>query len=342
MGYTRIFVAAAPDEMEYEIDVALSAIRSLHLEPVTFEGLIPLLDGQHDTPEIEDVRASDLFVMILGKSLDNKVLREYQEAVRLQKPVLILVKMLKPGESCQSELLEFLKQVREQSAREFLGNIVVKSFKTYRRLSELRELVKESIIAEIHRQLTNTITTTRTRLEMYQLGTRIACAAKRRLYVVQQTAILLLGAREYTSVSSAKVWYEEEYLRSLEDWIRACVKGPGREFVFLYEALSTKAEMEKHQLHAEVEANLRKFKDLEIASKHRFHLVSMLSKHSGPMTVGDNWFALWIMGEHDAISISYVHRQVADELVDVLKPAGTRVMVFEDQMRELGLSGGCL
>lgn len=42
------------------------------------------------------------------------------------------------------------------------------------------------------------------------------------------------------------------------------------------------------------------------------------------MTVGDNWFAIWVMGEHNAVAISYVNEQVSEALVESPEPAGSR------------------
>jgi hypothetical protein len=335
MARTKVFISSAMDELEYEREIATKVIKELNLEPSVFEGF-PAMSKTLEDAYIDEIKDCDIFVLILWKTLRTAVEREYYEAIRGNKSILIFVKMLKEGESREEELNEFLGSIRRNGEK---GTDVahVRFYKHYRSLADLEEGLRNGIISEINRWLARTIMMTHTRKEMYELGTNIIVSAQRRLCITQRTPSLFFGARPYDAPEKEKVSYEMNFYDALNDWIDRAIEDEERECIYLYDVQDTKAEMKKHRLQEPISEIITTLKEKERRSRHRIRISSALSRHSGPITVGDNWFAIWVMGEDNAVCISYINEQVSDALYSVLSQLGSKITSAEDLKAELGI-----
>lgn len=345
MQPVKVFISSALEELEHEREIAKAAIQRLRLVPVLFEGLPPTSKALEES-YLDEVRDCDLFVLILWKSLRRPVRKELHEASLMRKPILVLLKDLRGSESRDRDLLEFIgglggsEEELDKTQPERTGEHsqrFVPFYKSFRSLSDLESLLGDGLSFELSRLLRRTITTTHSRLEMYELGSRIAEFAKRRLYVVQRTPLLLLGAREYGDSSKNKVWYEQSLLDELNKWAERTTQDDSAEFVCLFDLHATRQEIRKSKLQKTAKRSLARLKRLEQKSGRRFRFLPMPASHSGPVTIGDDWAAIWILGEEDAACVSVTNRDIADKLVEVLSPLGTRHLPVGEMMSELGL-----
>lgn len=335
MRSLRVFVSSAIDELEYEREIVARAIEELNFEPVLFEGL-PSASRTLEEAYLEHVRACDIFLLILWKTFPAAVEREYEEALANQKPVLIFVKLLKEGERQDNRLRALMRRLKSQDAGTASPS-TVRFFKNYRTLGELEHLVKQGIIGQFERLVRTTITTTHSRRELYELGEQIVRFARKRLYIVERTPLALLGPRPYSAPDGEKIPYESRLASAFSDWIDACVADRAREFVYLYDVIATRMEMESECLGERVRSNLTQLKGKERESGLRFRFVPMSRSYSGPIAVGDDWLAMWILGEHDAVCVSSVNARLSDQLVQVLKPMGDRPAELPELLGGLGL-----
>ncbi|MCX6032027.1 MAG: DUF4062 domain-containing protein [Chloroflexi bacterium] len=336
MGKIKVFISSALDELEYEREIATRVIRSLGFEPLVFEGF-PAMSKSLEDAYVDEVRACDVFVLILWKDLRPAVEREYMEAMRGNKSILIFVKMLKEGEQRSDRLQAFLGNLKDKSETASDAGLV-RFYKHYRSLADLEESLRDGIVGEVNRKLARMMITTSTRQDMYELGVSITLAARKRLYVAQQTPSLLFGPRDYLMPETEKVSYELAFYRALRQWVAAAVDDKDRECICLYNAQSSKIEAEKHQLQDRVKVNMNALKRQENQSGHRVRFSSTLTRFSGPIAVGDNWFAIWVMGDENAVAISSVSEQVSDALAGIFRQLGSRITTTEELLKELGIA----
>ncbi len=335
MGKIKVFISSAIEELEYEREIATRVVKGLNFEPLVFEGF-PAMSKTLEDAYVDEVKACDIFVLMLWKSLRPAVEREYAEAVRGNKPILIFVKMLKEGEERDSKLQAFLGDLKEKSESSPEA-ARIRFYKHYRALAELEEGLRDGIVGEVNRKLARTMITTHSRQEMYELGTSIILAARKRLCIVQQTPSLFLGPRDYFAPEAEKVSYELHFYNALQQWIERVLGDKERECTYLYNAQSTKIEMERYQLQDRVKDNILMLKRKQSQSGHRVRISSALTRFSGPIAVGDNWFAIWVMGDENAVSISYVSEQVADALAGIFRQLASKITTVEDLLEEIGI-----
>jgi bacterioferritin (cytochrome b1) len=336
MSKLKVFVSSAIDELEYEREIATRTIADLNLEPSVFEGF-PAMSKTLEDAYIDAVKNCDIFVLILWKSLRPAVEREYLEAVQDNKSILIFVKMLKEGEKREDRLDEFLGTIKSRG-EEGINAANIRFYKHYRSLADLEEGLRDGIISEINRKLTRTIITTNTKEHMYELGTNIILSARKRVCITQQTPSLLLGCRPYHAGGGEKILYEVNFHDALCEWIDSTIGDKERRCMYIYDAQSTKAEMEEHGLQNRVKERIELFKEKERRSGHRIRISSAPFRYCGPLAVGDSWFAIWVMGGDNALSISYANEQVADTLADVFGQMVSKITTVDDLLKELGLS----
>jgi len=286
---------------------------------------------------IDEVKACDVFVLILWKNLRPAVELEYAEAVRGNKSILIFVKMLKEGEERSSKLQEFLGNLKGNDEY-ILEASLIRFYKHYRSLAELEEALRDGVVGEVNRKLARTMITTTSGQEMYELGTSIALAARKRLYIAQQTPSLFFGPRDYFVPDANKIPYELDGYNALMQWIEKAIHDKERECIYLYNAQSTTIEAERHQLQDRVRDNLLTLKQKESQSGHRVRITSAPTRFSGPIGVGDNWFAIWVVGNENAVSISYVSEQVADALAGIFRQLASKITTAEDLLKELDIA----
>lgn len=329
MGKVKVFVSSAMAELEYEREIARRVIESLNLQSSMFEGLPPMSKELEDA-YLDEVRNCDIFVLLLWKSLRPAVLREYEEAQKANKPILIFVKLLREDEKRDRKLTAFLGKIKKTNEEKGAG-VSIRFYKPYRSLGELETELKRGIVGEIERKFTESVIVTSTRQGLYELAVSIVQFAHRRLYIMQRTPSLFFPSKGY---------FETEFRDSLADWVEKARRDKKREFMYLYYPEKTTQEIQKHR--GQVEENIgqiiRQYKMVEEESDRRIRFSSLPKGYQGPVFgAGDNRFAIWFTGEESPIALSYVNEKMADGFVKIFKELGSRVTTAEDLLRELGL-----
>jgi len=320
MRRIKVFISSSMFELEYEREITHQALKDLSIQPVLFE-IFPSLSESPREAYLEGVRECDIFILILWKSFSSAVFEEYCEAVKRSKPILIFLKNLNATERRDEKLENFFDNFLKGEKSLYLKHTV---FKTFRGISQLRNAIRGSVINEISKFYRDPVHTL-SREEMYELGTAIINYAQNRLYIYQRTPILLLGARNYLSDEKGRYAYEVELLETLERWIESNYEYNDKEMMYLFSTSSTKKELESCSLinnNKYVEKLIERiehYKHIEEITGYRFKFLPLDIPVSGPMIVGDNRYAIWILGGEDAVSISQENEKISHILIRMLK-----------------------
>jgi len=330
----KVFVSSDMVELENEREIAETTIRKLSFRALLFE-LLPALSRSPVAAYIEKVQQCDIFVMILWRELPRAVEQEHDEAVARAKPVLTFLKNLEEGEKRSTELSDFLTDLR-----------VRKTYRTFRKLDDLSKSLQQALSEEIAKFYeTPRITTTRN--ELYDLGTDIIRNAQKRLYVVQRTPALFLGAREYLAPEKEKKHFEKRFVDELTKWIKIAEKDDKKTLLYLFSPTATHAELDSikkespkggRPLSAEVSKRITNYKDVERESGERLRFLPLRHPFSGPMAVGDNRFAIWILGKDSAVSLSQENDALATHLAQQLEQHVEENVETKTILKELGLA----
>lgn len=327
-----VFISSDMTEHEYDREIAEEVLTDMIFNPILFE-LFPAMNMSPSESYTEGVRDCDIFLLLLWKSLSSGVLEEYNEAVKRSKPILMLVKSLARNEKRTPKLTTFLNKF-DPNSRECPPRRV--TYHKYRSVADLKTAVRESVAAEIAKFYREPVYTM-ARNEMYELGTSIIQYAQRRLYVFQRTPSLILGARPYIADDSKKYTYEREFADVLKKWIGANYELADKEFVYLFSAKATKKEIRGEPLEERVKDNVRRLKEIEVESGRRFRIETLDVPMSGPLIVGDNRYAIWVLGEDQAVSISQENKGISDILVMILNSYSQKHLSNEEMLSVLGL-----
>lgn len=334
----NVFISSSMTELEYDRQIAEQALKDMNANPVLFE-VFPAMSYSPNESYREEVRYCDIFLLLLWKSLSEPVLEEYYTAVKHSKPVLIFVKSLIRDEKREDDLKNFLKELESPLGPAKHSKLRL-TYKTYRKVDELRVAVRDSVAAEIAKFYREPVYTM-AQNEMYELGTSIIPSiiqyAQRRLYVFQRTPSLILGARPYTADDSKKYAYEREFADVLQKWISANYELADKEFVYLFSAKATEKEIRGEPLEERVKDNVRRLKEIEVESDRRFRIEMLDVPMSGPLIVGDNRYAIWVLGEDQAVSISQENKGISDILVMILNSYSQKRLSNEEMLSVLGL-----
>lgn len=328
----NVFISSSMTELEYDREIAEEVLTDMIFNPILFE-LFPAMNMSPSESYTEGVRDCDVFLLLLWKSLSSGVQEEYNEAVKRSKPILMLVKSLAGNEKRTPKLTTFLKKFDPNSRGRPPRRV---TYHKYRSVAELKTAVRESVAAEIAKFYREPVYTM-ARNEMYELGTSIIQYAQRRLYVFQRTPSLILGARPYIADDSKKYAYEREFADVLKKWIGANYELADKEFVYLFSAKATKKEIRGEPLKERVKDNVRWLKKIEVESGHRFRIETLDVPMSGPLIVGDNRYAIWVLGEDQAVSISQENKGISDILVVILNSYSQKHLSNEEMLSVLGL-----
>lgn len=333
-----VFISSDMTELEYDREIAEEVLTDMIFNPILFE-LFPAMNMSPSESYTEGVRDCDIFLLLLWKSLSLGVLEEYNEAVKRSKPILMLVKSLAGNEKRTPELTTFLKKF-DPNSRERPPRRV--TYHKYRSVAELKTAVQESVAAEIAKFYKEPVYTV-ARDEMYELGTSIIQYAQRRLYLFQRTPSLILGARDYLVDDSMKYVYEKKFADVLTEWINVNYKLSDKEFLYLFSPKATEQEIRDKQLGkntnylSDVKKRVRWLKKIEAKSCHRFKIDMLDVPVSGPLIVGDNRYAIWILGKDQAVSISQENKGMCDILVRILNSYSQEHMSAEEILSALRL-----
>lgn len=305
-------------ELEYEREFVQQVLQEMNVNPILFE-IFPAFSQSPHEAYLEEVKNCDIFVMILWTSLCSAVLEEYYEALKRNKPILVLIKTLAGNEERAIELKNFLANLTGAVPNQLVCRSVYREF---RKIAELKNAVRDSVISEITKFYKEPIHTL-SREEMYDLGISIIRYAQKRLCLFQRTPSLFLGPRNY--LSENKFFYEKDFFDSLKLWIDQHHISADKEFLYLFSLDAMKEELIKNDLknnHSYInhlKERIKYYKDIEIQSSYRFRFVMINISISGPLIVGDNRYAMWLLGGEDAVSISQENEKICDLLVRMLK-----------------------
>ncbi|MCX5885687.1 MAG: DUF4062 domain-containing protein [Proteobacteria bacterium] len=335
----NVFISSAMTELEYDREIVQQALLEMNVNPVLFE-VFPAMSQSPSESYLDEVRNCDIFAILLWKSLRPAVLKEYTEALVWNKPILIFVKSLIDNEERESELKNFLSELMARSQQYVIRRT---TYKRYRSISDLRTAIRESIAAEIAKFYREPISTLN-REEMYQLGTSIIRYAQKRLYLFQRTPSIILGARDYLANDKTKYSYEKEFVDTLFLWITENYMNPNKELLYLFSADATRKEIEEKSLAQnktyidKLKESINDLKEIEANSAFRFRIRIIDVPISGPLIIGDNRYAFWLLGSDQAVSISQENEKICDILVRMLKTCSQRSLSEEDICHALGVS----
>jgi len=335
----KVFISSAMAELEYDREIVCDALRDMNVSPVLFE-VFPAMSQSPSESCLEEVRSSDIFVMLLWKSLRAAVREEFAEAQKRNKPILVLVKSLNENEERDAELRVFLEALSAGAEPHFLRRV---TWKHYRPVAQLKAAIRDSIATEIAKLYRDPIQTLG-RKEMYELGTSIVRYAQKRLYLFQRTPTLILGARDYLGDEATKYAYEKEFADALDRWIEDNCLATDKEFLYLFSPEATKHELRRKDLAQStqyrdaVKKRIQVAKSMEQQSGFRFRVSVLDVPMSGPLIVGDNRYALWLLGQEHAVCVSQENEKICEILVRMLKLHSQKRTSVEDVFSALGLA----
>ncbi|GEM_PF-2558650 len=335
MKKIKVFISSAQDELEYEREVAKSVVLGMDLECSIFEDFLAMNKYVEDS-YLDEIEACDIFVIILWRSLRPAVKREYEQAVSTGRPILMFSKLLKENEEREPDLKQFLDGNLDPASQDKRSPIYFR--KSYRSLADFATVLREGIIGEISRRISREPVVTHTHEEMYELGTKIVKSARKRLFVAQRTPSLFFGPMGYENTAETPLVYETKFYEAISDWCRIVETNDNTEFILLYDVEATKNAIEKHNMHAKVKDAIISLKDLQTKTGGNFRLSPSPPKYSGPIGVGDDWFAFWILGTHDSICISYANEKIADEFAQIFRQISSKSSSDVTLLEELGIS----
>lgn len=167
--------------------------------------------------------------------------------------------------------------------------------------------------------------------ELFRAGTAVARDAKKRLYLLAKSPILLTGPRPYNAGATVPEECEREQYEVLSDIAERARQGPGSiTFRCGYFPSSLRRRMEEHpELKNRVKANLGKFYGMTAQAQRdrgedaasRFDICQAPPQSEPLITfiVGDDRFAIWFKeaGDVEPVCITATSKEVSDALVQL-------------------------
>ncbi len=312
----EVFISSDMNEMEYDREIVCETISAMNLSGTMFE-MFPSMAESPVQAYLEKVRQSNIFVLLLWKTYTNAVEKEYIEALKSNKPILIFIKNLKDGEVRSDELSNFISKLNSTIPGEKVKATI---YKTYRHLCELKNYVKDAIGTEIAKNY-GVPRISQTQQELYTLGKDIVNQSYSRLLIYEKTPCLFLGSRNYLSSESEKIPYEQEYRNSIVEWIEANLNKTYTEFLYLFSVDKTESELRQYKGNTtyieSVKDQIKKYKEIENKSGLRFRFLPVKVPISGFMIVGDIYYAMWFLSE--STTLSQRNEKISNEIVNLLK-----------------------
>lgn len=309
-------------ELENEREVIQEVLKEMNITPSLFE-LFPAMSQSPFNAYIEEVRESDIFVLLIWKSFRQAVQSEYEEALKANKSILVIIKSLIDDEEREEEAKNFIKNLSEGlGSNGFKSKKVV--FKNYRKLSEFRSVVRDSIKTELAKYYSEP-RYTQSREEMYELGVEMITQTQKRLYICQQTPSLILGARDYLAKEDNKLQYEKQFQTSLIQWINQNKENNDAELCYFFSKSNLEKELNEFNLYGnqpfltKMHEKINWLCELEKSTARRFRFTMTNQPFSGPLIIGDNRYGIWILGSDEAISISKEDEKFCNMVSRVLR-----------------------
>lgn len=311
-----VFISSAMSEMEYDREIVFETVSSMNLSGTMFE-MFPSMAESPVKTYLEEVRQSNIFILLLWKTYTKAVEKEYVEALKNSKPILIFIKDVNDGEIRDERLLDFISKLNSARSGEKVKATV---YKRYRRLKDLQTFVKDAVSTEIARNY-GVPRISQTQQELYTLGKDIVNQSYSRLFIYEKTPCLFLGSRDYLSSEGEKIPYEQEYRNSIVEWIDVNLSKSYTEFLYLFSVDKTRLELSQYKNSTSyieaVRERIKKYKEIENKSGLRFRFLPIKVTISGFMIVGDIYYAMWFLGE--SITLSQRNEKISNEIVNLLK-----------------------
>lgn len=140
----------------------------------------------------------------------------------------------------------------------------------------------------------NLIYISNNREEHYNLAVDMITNAKKRIYLIERTPVLLLGPDHYR--------YEKNYYNALNKFMNSTLLYDDRELHSMFITEYTQNEIISNDLQEEFIENLTTSKNLEKETEGRFTITS-LPVYYGSFLVCDSSCAIWFKGRDNAISV---------------------------------------
>ena len=129
----------------------------------------------------------------------------------------------------------------------------------------------------------------------------------------------------------------------METWIQDNYPLKDKEFLYLFSPQATKKEIQSKRLAddarylSSIGNRLRRLEETEAQSGRRFRIAALDVPVSGPLIVGDNRYAIWVLGGDHAVSISQENKRTCDILVRILKSYSQEKLSTKDVLSALDL-----
>jgi len=140
----------------------------------------------------------------------------------------------------------------------------------------------------------------------YEIATRLVHSAKRRLFVVERTPVLL--------VKDIRADYQQRWHDALQLWVRSAVRCPRQRCCgLLFVASKTAASLDSPEMRTAFERRLRRYNKLEARSFGGGLILRVIPEYCGSFIVSDEEVGIWHKTRTNETGV-YVNRLV--ELAD--------------------------
>ena len=310
-------------ELEIEREIAERTLNGMSANAILFE-LFPAGSRSPVEAYIEGVTECDIFVLLLWKSFAPPVRKEYEEAVRLGRPILVLLKSLKDGEAREPDLTTFVDMLRGYDVlkkKRVVDCFAPTLYKEYRTLASFEKALSGAVAEEIGRLFAEPFYT-ESREDMYRQGIRVVSRSRRRILMFQNSSSLLLGPKPYDSVDG-KDASDEDFVVAVDAWLEASKGHPSIEFrhVYLLSGIQDALALLKTNaaFMAAFRNRVKKYVALEAETRGRISFRAVAKPFSGPVMVGDDFCGIWITGAETAVAVVQENAKLADTVAHILR-----------------------
>ncbi|MEW6557496.1 MAG: hypothetical protein AB1349_09095, partial [Elusimicrobiota bacterium] len=121
---------------------------------------------------------------------------------------------------------------------------------------------------------------------IYQDAIEIIKKSNSRLFIIERSASLLLGARKNS--------IEKKYLNLIEEYLYKLHDKSDKKFIYLYNYVTTKKEMFDRKIPFEkITANFAILKNIKERCTERF-IIKSFKEYGNPLIIGDREFSMWL------------------------------------------------
>lgn len=308
----KAFISSRLQELEAERDVAKETLESeMGISSFSWEYAPP----RSSSPDwaMKEIDDSDMFILIIWKEYSEKVIKkEFGRAKTRGIPILIFIK----------EIRGDWEEKRDPRLQKFIDSISLLSWKTFRKMSEFRSILKHAVMAELEDRL-KTPFLSHSHKDLYELGEDIASSANTRVFLLARSLILITGPRPY--ISDIKTEYETLHYDGLMSIVEKAKEGKIK-FSCSYLVQKTVDELTNSKVKEFAkERLLQLFNDSSMTNPQSlFTLASPPPEWDSFFTfiVGDDRFAIWFKDPANTeiySCISSKDRTIATALIHIFE-----------------------